>query len=705
MIRPRLAAALLLLLAAQEMALAQSGPNPEPLEAASDGFPTVTVEAQRLDGLDLAAGGAADYTVSTEDIARLPAGAQTSITDVLAQLPSVAIDQNEQIHIRNTEGPQFQYQINGFLVPLDINTNPPFLSMLNTLFIQTLDLQVGIVPARYGFATGGVVNIETKDGCRASGGDLQLYGGQRATYSPSLTYGVCGRGWSGFLSARATWSDTAFSSATPGPTPIHDHGRSQQALGFWTLDVSEQTQLSLLLAATNSNNELPNAPGLEPQYVLEGVMVPPPSSAIQSRLDFRDYLAMATARSTLAPNLQGQLGFTAHFISQEFFPDPIGELIYQGVASQAVHEDRDDTLEGDLKYTLAAHTLAAGFYVGVYEVGSSVHSLVFPLDAAGVAASVPIRVLTGSAANNVISSVYVSDQWHFAPRWLLDVGLRGDSLTGYTHADELSPRLNLSVRPREGMALHAGVARFIQVPSMLGIAPTTQAAFENTTAAGSPGIPVPVVENDLEYDAGIVQSVTSDITVSWDSYYERTHNYLDTGQFGVVPIFAPFNYDHGHLWGTELAVRYRHQDLAAYANYTIGKNWQQGVNTGQFNFDPVELAYIDAHPILLDHQPVHGASAGASYAWGEYSFSSDAIYSSGLAGGFADTQTLPQTLQINMSAQKSWALPGLLPMAMRLTVLNVLDRVNEIRSAEGIGIFQAAYGPRRTLYASLDVRF
>jgi len=31
--------------------------------------------------------------------------------------------------------------------------------------------------------------------------------------------------------------------------------------------------------------------------------------------------------------------------------------------------------------------------------------------------------------------------------------------------------------------------------------------------------------------------------------------------------------------------------------------------------------------------------------------------------------------------------------------------VNEIRSAEGIGIFQAAYGPRRTLYAALNVRF
>jgi hypothetical protein len=687
-------------------ARAQSGPSADPLESALAGsLPTVTVEAERLDGLELAASGVADYALSSDDISRLPSGSQTSITDVLAQLPSVALDQNQQIHIRSTEGPQFQYQINGFLVPLDINTNPPFLSMLNTLFIRRLDLLVGVVPARYGYATGGVVDLETQDGCRAAGGEIELYGGQRETYSPSLVYGACGGAWSSFLSARATWSDTAFSSATPGPTPIHDHGRLQQALGFWTLDTSESTRVSLLLAATNSHNQLPNAPGLTPQYALEGASRAPPSTALQSRLDFRDLLAMAMAKSSFGPGLEVQLGFSAHFISQEFFPDPAGELIYQGVASQSVHEDRDQTLQGDLHYLLGRHTLGAGFYVGDYKVGNGVDSLVFPVSAAGITGAVPVRVLTGSAASNVVSSLYLSDQWRLSRRWTLDAGVRGDSLTGYTHAHELSPRFNATFRPNEGTALHAGVARFMQVPSLLGIAPSTQAAFQNTTAAGPPGTPLPVVETDLEYDAGLVQSLAAGLTVSLDGYYERTHRYLDTGQFGVVPIFAPFNYGQGHIWGTELALRYKHRDLAAYANYTVGKNWQQGVATGQFNFDPEELKYIDTHAILLDHQPVHGASAGLSYAVGSYAFSSDAIYSSGLAGGFADTQTLPETLQVNLAGERSWSLPGLKPLSLRLSVLNVADRVNEIRSANGIGIFQAAYGPRRTLYAALNMRF
>jgi len=679
-----------------DLDLAQVGSN----------LPTVLVEAQRLSGPDVSATGAAVYSVGAEDIGNLPTGAQGPITDVLAQMPSVAIDQNQQIHIRNTEGPQFQYQINGFLVPLDINTNPPFLAMLNTLFVDRLDLRVGVLPARYGYATGGVVDVQSKDGCQAPGGEVSVVGGQRSTFSPSIEYAACNGALASYVSARATWSDTAFSSATPGPTPFHDQGSTAQALGFWTYSLTQDTRLSLLLAATNSDNELPNVPGLAPAYSLAGPASVPSSADIDSHLNFRDYLLMGSIKTSPSSALELQLGYTAHFISQEFDPDPVGELVYQGVASQATHEDRDNAIEGDLRYVSGAHTAGAGFYVGEYEVKNSDNSLVFPADANGQQTSnVPVRVLTGSGATNIASSIYAGDLWQPNPHLSVDIGLRGDDLTGYTHAQQLSPRLNFSFRPNLESVLHAGFARYLQVPSFLGIAPTTQSAFAGTTAAGPPGATLPLAEDDYEYDVGGVVKASERLTLSVDSYYERTIRYLDTGQFGVVPIFAPFNYGHGHMWGTELAARYRASDLSAYANFTVGKNWQQSVVTGQFNFPAAELAYIDAHPILLDHQPVHGASAGVSYGPHPYLFSADAVYSSGLASGFADTQTLPEVLQINASAERTVSVPGFLPISIRVSVLNVLDRVNEIRSAQGIGIFQAAYGPRRTLYGTLSFRF
>jgi hypothetical protein len=669
-------------------------------------LPTVVVEAERLSGPSVSATGEGVYGVSAEDIDRLPTGAQAPITDVLAQMPSVAIDQNQQIHIRNTEGPQFQYQINGFLVPLDINTNPPFISMLNTLFMDRLDLRVGVLPARYGYATGGVVDVDSKDGCRQPGGEVSVFGGQRGTISPSLEYAACDGALASYVSARETWSNTAFSSATPGPTPIHDWQKTEQALGFWTYSFDQDTRMSLLLAATVSDNELPNSAGLAPAYGVAGVAGIPSSADIDSTLNFRDTLLMGTIKSAPSAAFDLQLGYTAHFISQQFNPDSVGELIYQGVASQATHEDRDNAIEGDLRYASGVHTIGAGFYVAAYQVQNTDNSLVFPADSSGQQSSnVPVRVLTGSSATNVVSSVYAGDLWQPNPHLSVDVGLRGDDLTGYTHAQQLSPRLNFSVRPNSASALHAGFARYLQVPSFLGIAPNTPAAFAGTTAAGPPGATLPLAEDDYEYDAGGVVNVTERLTLSVDGYYERTIRYLDTGQFGVVPIFAPFNYGHGHLWGTELAARYKTRDLTAYANFTAGKNWQQGVVTGQFNFPAAELAYINAHPIILDHQPIHGASAGVSYNPHPYLLSADALYSSGLAAGFADTQWLPEVVQINASAERTMPVAGLSSLSIRVSVLNVLDRVNQIRSAQGIGIFQAAYAPRRTLYGTITFRF
>jgi hypothetical protein len=682
-----------------------------PCRSEESELPGQLIVAPHTGGPVISDTGVADYQVDAQGIADLPLGTQTPITDVLAQLPGVAIDQNQQIHIRNTEGPQFQYQINGFLVPLDINTNPPFLSMLNAGFIDFLDLRVGALPARYGLASGGVVDIKTRDGCRQPGGELSLYGGQRATFAPDVEIASCDGALSSYLSARETWSDTAFSSATPGPMPIHDAERQTQALGFWSYALSSETHVDWLLSATRSDNELPNAPGLAQAYTLAGLSgVPlsgvPSSASIDSRLDFRDYLLMASIRGTPAPGLDLQLGYSAHFIAQQFNPDPVGELIYQGVASQALHEDHDNTLEGDLRYEAGDHTVGAGFYLGVYDVRNTDESLVFPAAANGVQTSeAPVRVTTGSAASNVVSSLYVSDLWHPGSHWSVDAGLRGDDLTGYTHAQGLCPRVNLALRPDQIATWHVGLARFLQVPSFLGIAPTTQAAFAGTTAAGPPGVPLPLAESDTELDAGVLVQANEHLVLSLDSYAERTLHYLDTGQFGAVPIFAPFNYDHGRLWGAELALRYHHDRLAAYANFTAGKNWQQGVATGQFNFPAAELAYIDAHPILLDHQPIHGASAGIGYDARSFALSADAIYSSGLAGGFADTETLPQVLQFNVSAQRSFSPAGMPPIDLRFSLLNLFDRINEIRSAQGIGIFQAAYGARRTMYGAITLHF
>ncbi len=359
-----------------------------------------------------------------------------------------------------------------------------------------------------------------------------------------------------------------------------------------------------------------------------------------------------------------------------------------------------------LTYQLHDHTLRAGIYLGEYGVESDDNSLVFDVDNNGAQKGppfVPVRVINNSNKINLLSGIYLEDSWQVSEKLRASLGVRWDRLSGYTYNNQFDPNLNLVYALWPDTNLHAGFARYMQVPSFQGISPGAPVAFANTIGFAGTGTVNPKTEDDYEWDVGAVHQLTDHITVSEDAFYEYTEHYLDTGQFGDVPIFAPFNYRHGYIWGTETAVSYNTGNLSTTAARLSDSTCRKCVATGQFNFDPVELDYINHNHIVLDHQPMYGASGGATYRWKPYAFSIDALYSSGLRGGFADLESLPHVVQVDLSALRSFQMPGLGEVTDRITLLNIFDRTNLIRPAEGIGIFQAAYGPRITVYDTLTV--
>ena len=259
---------------------------------------------------------------------------------------------------------------------------------------------------------------------------------------------------------------------------------------------------------------------------------------------------------------------------------------------------------------------------------------------------VPVRVINNANKINLLTGIYVNDTWQLAEQLRVNVGVRWDRLSGFTDSSQVDPTINFVYLPRADTTLHAGFARYMQVPSFQGISPGAPAAFAGTTGLAGTGTVTPETEDDYEGDIGVVHQLMKRISVSEDAFYEYNKHYLDTGQFGVVPIFAPFNYKHGYIWGTETAATYNTDNLSVHASVTIGRNMQKGVATGQFNFDPVELGYINRHYIVLDHQPLYGASGGITYTWDPWQFSMDTIYSDGLRGGFADLYQLPHVIQV-----------------------------------------------------------
>jgi hypothetical protein len=188
-----------------------------------------------------------------------------------------------------------------------------------------------------------------------------------------------------------------------------------------------------------------------------------------------------------------------------------------------------------------------------------------------------------------------------------------------------------------------------------------------------------------------------------DNYFRIDRHYLDKGQFGFVPIDAPFSYVQGDGGETENSSTYNVEKLSARLNLFAAREEESGVASGHYNFAPGELSYVDRHYFVFDHTPLVGASGGIAYRWNGYQFSLDGLFSSGLRGGFANQTQLPKVWQFNLGVARDFIVPRLGKFTNRIILVNIFDRTNLIRPASGIGVFQAASGPRITACDALTV--
>jgi hypothetical protein len=65
-------------------------------------------------------------------------------------------------------------------------------------------------------------------------------------------------------------------------------------------------------------------------------------------------------------------------------------------------------------------------------------------------------------------------------------------------------------------------------------------------------------------------------------------------------------------------------------------------------------------------------------------------------------QHLPYYTQVNLGLSHLYHLPGAGTITGRLDVINVFDRMYEIRNGTGVGVGAPQYGPRRGLFFGLS---
>ncbi len=652
--------------------------------------------------------GATRRTLNREQIADQSQGDNAPFEQTLYRFPGVVQDElDKRLHVRGEEA-NLQYRINDVLLPDGLLG---FGQELSTRFVDQLSLIVGTLPAQYGGRAAGIIDIRTKTGADMRGGDLSLYGGSYHTVNPSFEYGNTVGDVTYYATGNFLSNAIGMANPTASVLPVHDDTYQYKGLAILSWYIDNASRISLILSGAHADFQLPNISGQAVVYSYD-TLSSFESSTLNENQQEQSYYEVLSYRNK-SSCLSYQVSQTARYSDVLFSPDAIGDLMFNGVSSRDEHRLVSGGFTADAKYVLDdCHALRGGLgftaeQAGVY-TANSVFGATWDDSLWRQTGTTPFSIADDNNRTALQYGCYLQDEWKLQKNLTVNYGLRFEGLNAYLNEYQLSPRINTVYQPFKQTALHLGYGMYFTPPPLEFVPSASINKFNNTTYAADPNNTVssPVKSERYQYlDAGLTQMIFPGLEMGLDGYYKIKRYVLDEGQFGPAMIFSPNNADHGYVRGMELTINYNTKKFSAYGNIAFSRAMAYGLVSGQFQFSADELAYMQNQWYHLDHDQDMTASLGCAYKWNKARFYADALYGSGLYGGFCNTQELPYYVTVNTGVEYTFAVTGMRALKVRFDIVNIFDLVYEIRDGEGIGVFAPQYLPRRGLYGGVAWTF
>ena len=678
--------------------------------------------------------GATAHSFDQQQIQSVAQGENAPFTQILLRAPGVVQDNEGSgaLHVRG-EHANLQYRINDVLLPEGISG---FGLELDPRFVDSMQLITGSLPAAYGFRTAGVVDIHTKSGIE-NGGTASIYGGSYDTVRPSFEYGGTQGKWNFFVDGVYDHNALGIENPTPSHDAIHDKTDQYKSFLYGSYIIDDTSRLTLMGSLSYSDFQIPNTPGLQndpanysapppgsaPWYSGGGIPTTFDSANVNENQNEQNYYAVAAYQKSVDKfNLQASV--FGRVSSVHFRPDPVGDLFFDGVASDVERRLYSGGIQADASYELTdKHTIRGGVLLLDESVSAHSTTTVFPVDADGNPTGGPFPITDRNVLHGIFAGIYLQDEWKILPRVTINFGGRFDEFySSFDKENQPSPRVNLIWEPTDSTTLHAGYARYFTPPPVEGVSSGTVARFDGTSnSTGNDQNTSVKAERANYFDAGISQKFGKHLQMGMDGYYKKAHQQLDDGLFGQTLILSAFNYSEGRIYGVEFPISYNLGGFDAYANlsYSVakGKNW----SSSQFLFGAdgpgTDLNYVRHHWIYLDHDQTVSGSFGASYTWkhpwGGTRLMVDALYGSGLRTDAPNAMgqnvpnggTVSAYYSVNLGAEESFKLSGKQLLKARVDVVNVTDNIYELRDGGGVGVNAASFGERLGFFGSLTYVF